>query len=432
MKYNIDVNVEGSELVLKNKAGDYVIIPKKYRREVQDMIKDGCHGCIDKLVDTLPIMEDYAEDGSLLPDWDKVKSTLNPKNWGVEDYTDKGDFNTAYSSARQAGEKEFMWNNKRYSTNYKGTPQQQLKETGITDEQLQNQNIIKNKLYHNLQPRGYDQPIKRVTHAIFNSDKDYNEVPYREDAYSLYMGHPQKNNTFQVSKYSPSISKDKNTIYYSINSTIGDKNNVKFEEQLLSRLTKNNNEISLPEYNSDDFYNDIMGNYKQGLGKDEHGQYIYYYDKWDVNPFNLKNPITKKEITTDFGKPFEIYNRIYFRENPDSDKYAEYDKKISDLWDKAIKTQDERYIEEANKLYPIRNSYYNKQNKFIKQYYSDKELSEIDINKKNFDTLALQRELSNRGYKLLKSTKEDGTLDGVWGEETKKALEDWQNKNKQK
>ena len=73
MKQNINIEAEGNELVLKNKAGDYVIIPKKHRLEVQDMIKDGCHGCIDKLVETLPVMEDYAEDGSLLPDWDKVK-----------------------------------------------------------------------------------------------------------------------------------------------------------------------------------------------------------------------------------------------------------------------------------------------------------------------------------------------------------------------
>lgn len=67
MKQNINIEAEGSELILKNKAGDHVIIPKKYRTEVQGMIKDGCHGCIDSLVETLPIMADYAEDGSLVP-----------------------------------------------------------------------------------------------------------------------------------------------------------------------------------------------------------------------------------------------------------------------------------------------------------------------------------------------------------------------------
>ena len=71
-----------------------------------------------------------------------------------------------------------------------------------------------------------------------------------------------------------------------------------------------------------------------------------------------------------------------------------------------------------------------KQNKYIKQYYSDKELSELDIDKKNFDTLALQRELSNRGYKLPKSTKEDNTFDGVCGDETKNALLEYRKSQK--
>ena len=64
----------------------------------------------------------------------------------------------------------------------------------------------------------------------------------------------------------------------------------------------------------------------------------------------------------------------------------------------------------------------------------DEELSKLNPNKKNFDTLALQRELSNRGYKLPKSTKQDGSLDGIWGDETKNALLEYrksQNKNKE-
>lgn len=87
MKQNINIEAEGSELILKNKAGDYVIIPKKYRREVQDMLKDGCHGCIDSLVETLPVMEDYAQDGSLIPN-DKKKYTFeyNPYT-AVQDNT---------------------------------------------------------------------------------------------------------------------------------------------------------------------------------------------------------------------------------------------------------------------------------------------------------------------------------------------------------
>lgn len=76
-----NIEAEGSELILKNKAGDYVIIPKKYRVEVQDMIKEGCHSCIDALVETLPISQDYAENGTVIinPDENPSKTTTKLK-----------------------------------------------------------------------------------------------------------------------------------------------------------------------------------------------------------------------------------------------------------------------------------------------------------------------------------------------------------------
>ena len=77
-----NIEVEGGEIAIRNENGDIVIIPKKYRTEVQGMIKDGCHGCIDRLVETLPVMADYAEDGSLLPD-DKKKINFEPKPYVV-------------------------------------------------------------------------------------------------------------------------------------------------------------------------------------------------------------------------------------------------------------------------------------------------------------------------------------------------------------
>ena len=67
MKQNINVEAEKNELILRNETGDYAIIPAKHRAEVQGMIKDNCHGCIDSLVSTLPVMADYAEDGTLFP-----------------------------------------------------------------------------------------------------------------------------------------------------------------------------------------------------------------------------------------------------------------------------------------------------------------------------------------------------------------------------
>jgi flagellum-specific peptidoglycan hydrolase FlgJ len=55
------VEAEGRELVLRNSHGDMAIIPKKYRQEALDMIKEGCHGCLDNLISTLPKVSDYAK-----------------------------------------------------------------------------------------------------------------------------------------------------------------------------------------------------------------------------------------------------------------------------------------------------------------------------------------------------------------------------------
>ena len=167
MKRNINVEAEGSELILKNKTGDYVVIPKKYRTEVQGMIKDGCHGCIDKIVETLPVMADYAEDGTVVSalytqktgkDWNTAKqeglttgsyednmklrqrllsgefdnrqSIINKQgnnsqnNTTVQnqDYTKAKDFNEAFKIARnQLGANQiFEYQGRKYGTNLKG------------------------------------------------------------------------------------------------------------------------------------------------------------------------------------------------------------------------------------------------------------------------------------------------------------------------
>jgi hypothetical protein len=51
-----------------------------------------------------------------------------------------------------------------------------------------------------------------------------------------------------------------------------------------------------------------MGNYTWTKGEDKKGHYIAYYDKWD-----LDIPIEEYGF---IGKPFEIYDRIYY--NPDT------------------------------------------------------------------------------------------------------------------
>ncbi len=52
----------------------------------------------------------------------------------------------------------------------------------------------------------------------------------------------------------------------------------------------------------------VMGTFTLTEGKDEHGQYISYYDKWDLD-------MTAEGEGGLLGKPFEIYDRIYYDPN---------------------------------------------------------------------------------------------------------------------
>ena len=185
---------------------------------------------------------------------------------------------------------------------------------------------------------------------------------------------PQKNNTFRVSKYKPSKSEE-NVEYYTFNNQ-----DDRFIQNLVDyAYSKSKTAIDGKGEGFDigvkgtvaDQEKNVMGNYKMSTGKDSRGSYVSFYDLWDLAP-------------VDFGKPFEIYDRIYVKD------YGGGKQK--------------------------------------RMYYSDKELSQLDINKKNFDTLALQKELNNRGIKFEKSVNEDGQFDGIFGEETKRALLNYQSK----
>ena len=327
---------------------------------------------------------------------------LNPKNWGVKDLSNLKTRGEAFNTARNDGEKEYMYKGVRYNTNYAGTPEQQLKETGLTNEQLQNRSSLNKNLSKNLFPYSYQNMIGRTLSAgIFNnkeSDRSHydnkggfqrsedkknitKQVNNRFDAFKLYTGIPQKNNTFKISDYRPSISTNKDATYYSF------KNDEGFQDGIISYVNNTLGEwkdTNIPlgtEYlvKDSEGTKGVMGDFTISVGKDKKGNYLSFYDKWDLSPVN-------------FGKPFEIYDRIYTKDYGKDKGYI-----ISQL---------------------------------DKMHYSDDELSKLNPDKKNFDTLALQRELNNRGYNLPKSMKKEGGFDGILGDETKQALLEYQSKNK--
>ena len=76
-----------------------------------------------------------------------IHPMLNPYNWGVNDYSNKNNFDQAYESAKKAGDQEFLFNNKRYNTKYAGTPRQEVGRYGVNGQPVDIDNSIRLSKY---------------------------------------------------------------------------------------------------------------------------------------------------------------------------------------------------------------------------------------------------------------------------------------------
>jgi len=144
-------------------------------------------------------------------------------------------------------------------------------------------------------------------------------VESRKDAWNLYLGLPQEHDTFGVSEYKPENS-SQDIYYYKINRFLQNFAQVRHysEHEALAILIEAAKDPSV--YNEAhpmgtpapprqtllmDHGSGVMGHYTISKGVDERGYYISYYDRWD-----LEGSIEGKEGL--IGKPFEIYDRIYY------------------------------------------------------------------------------------------------------------------------
>jgi len=203
--------------------------------------------------------------------------------------------------------------------NKKETPEEmrerakkELAENGITSEQARVYNPINDALHRGIQPTCYELYYKVVDFLpnLFSGRFLYS--PTREDAWRIYLGIPQKNNTFEISEYKPEKTYEycyKLTGFWKgllfDRQSNGAKNNCK---KAMSGLVKEIKE-SGGKCLSCDTVKSVMGGYSLLLSKDEKGSYIAYDDVWDLDVF----PENNKGF---FGKPFHIYDRLYY--NPET------------------------------------------------------------------------------------------------------------------
>jgi hypothetical protein len=279
-----------------------------------------------------------------------IFSYINPWNWGVDDYS-KYTFSGAYERAKKAGEKEFMWGNKRFTTDYGGTDAQEMDQYGITSAQrTYNPSQLRLNLGNLNTSEGYGTPFKDIvktavtgkeivsedTPKFFHGGKDI-----EQDAFRLYLGLPQNNKSFTPSKYKkgafdiinydqefPEIISEED-----FNNTIAKRGRPEKENKYGKHIEGQGN-VFKP------WGDMVMGKHTVTQGSDDQGRYVQYYDKWDLDSYKInRDKILKKtnldkirlgeyakkyipsniplgDLPDKFNKPFEISGRVYYQPLP--------------------------------------------------------------------------------------------------------------------
>jgi len=193
------------------------------------------------------------------------------------------------------------------------------------------------RIYNNVDQRKYSTG-RGMTRAIKNiilnkeNDRAYND-PLADELWKYSLGGNDPFKYLEPSPYRPSQGDDPNSSYLRIKD-LNTRKNILQELTEFSSLDLGTEEYrmnavqvgSLPLGENIYTYDDeghltssntnrtslALGKYTIGKGKDEKGTYISIYDKWD-----FKSKMANKFLDR---KP-EIYDRIYYKKNPEYIKY---------------------------------------------------------------------------------------------------------------
>lgn len=196
--------------------------------------------------------------------------------------------------------------------------------------------------------------LKRLIVDVVGPKFYPNPVNVHGDFSRMFWGRPLQDNQLYESEYRPAKEKDKTSKYYSVhdsaflndlvhlyNSSIGPNlsgSSIKpllqeGQNLVLSGYQARSNSRLDPEYVGDalerhfpggdlrdeanpksvvnyPLTNSVgaLGNFTVGRGHDERGDYLSYYDLWDLNGLTK---ITRAVDKRSLGKPYELYDRIY-------------------------------------------------------------------------------------------------------------------------
>lgn len=172
---------------------------------------------------------------------------------------------------------------------------------------------VRRRLYHNLAPYGYTHTIARLESAIKNNtshefDRRHKNDRDRQDIWAEYLGIPEEErktlfdsstSILRDSQYSPTVGKEQNIKYKAISNP--SEADVRDLIQHAEVLPIGKNKVVAGGIGH------ALGRYTIGHNYDNKGEYVSYYDKWDLNPFSNAG----EDLSLGIGKPVNIYDRIY-------------------------------------------------------------------------------------------------------------------------
>lgn len=197
-------------------------------------------------------------------------------------------------------------------------------------------------IYNNITPINYRgqanaiiQTVIEATVGTDNTNKRRNSIwrnapenvqKATDDAWRLYLGLPQTNNTFTPSPYQPSKAQNPSATYFQLDqealltrlgrTQTGGVRNAFRPWNTIENVLKAIEDKGEPIQVRDDempttgnmfdpnWVPFVLGTYTLDKGEDEIGPYISYYDIWDLDKFSAR--------ISPSGAPFEVYGRIYY------------------------------------------------------------------------------------------------------------------------
>lgn len=178
-------------------------------------------------------------------------------------------------------------------------------------------------LYNHLSPVSYAKAQERLISALNHKQTDkpsYDLNPYRDDIWATYLNIPKEKRhniiktVLEPSDYRPSKG-NINKAYKLVldNSEKDDIINAALSPYTTrtglkkTRIVKNDI-LGFNQNKVTTVLNNYLGKHTIGRGLDSKGEYVSYYDLWDLNPIDTEGG---EDISGDIGKPVDIYDRIY-------------------------------------------------------------------------------------------------------------------------